>query len=96
MKKNTLFFFLFSITVSFAQKSAPVMGDIITLFDLYKKDYNLTLETKKENVALDRAKVVATFKSYFDNTMILDQTKITGKYTFQSDLKTLQKKKRPS
>ena len=91
MKKITLLFFLFSISVSFAQKSAPVMGDIITLLDLYKKDYNLSLETKNENVALDRAKAVLIFKSYLDDPAILDNTKVVGNYDFQKDLEIIQK-----
>jgi hypothetical protein len=66
MRKYTfLAFFLLLFNFGNAQKSAPVAGDASALVDLLFKDYDaVNPDTKLEEIAKDRTKVIAIFKSY--------------------------------
>ncbi len=66
MKKILLCLLMFS-TYASGQKSAPVSGDAAGLIDLLFKDYsNVSTENMLEEIAKDRAKVIAVFKTYTD------------------------------
>lgn len=59
-----LLLILSSITL-FSQKSASVVGDAAQLVDLLKKDYSISNpDTRDDEIASDRSKVTAIFKSY--------------------------------
>lgn len=69
MKKALLLLIsAFSITLSFGQKSSPVVGDAAALIDLLNKDYNtVNPDTWDEEINTDRGKVIAIFKSYLED-----------------------------
>lgn len=87
MKK--LFFTLtigFSISTFYAQKSSPVIGDVTTLIDLLKKDYNtVNPDNWDEELNTDRGKVIAIFKSYLEDK---NRLKPLGPLQQPKDLKT--------
>ena len=65
MKKLFTFLALLLSFISFSQKSAPVAGDASTLLDLLFKDYDaVNPETRIEEIARDRTKVISLFKNY--------------------------------
>lgn len=65
MKKIYFVLSFLTISIASAQKSAPVAGDAATLLDLLQKDYNsINPENLDDELAKDRSKVIAIFKSY--------------------------------
>lgn len=65
MKKFYIILFSLCFTCIKAQKSAPVAGDASALVDLLFKDYDaINPDTKLEEIAKDRTKVIAIFKTY--------------------------------
>lgn len=63
-----LLFLLIILSISnnaFSQKSAPIVGDAAQLIDLLKRDYSTSNpDTRDDEIAIDRSKVIAIFKSY--------------------------------
>jgi hypothetical protein len=98
--KLLLFFSCLSATqLSFAQKNAPVAGDAALLVDLLKKDYNsIDPSTREDELAKDRALVIATFKAYMTEKQRREFDKsatvagIIASTTKQKEYKTTQQK----
>ena len=71
-----------------AQKSAPIAGDAAQLIDYLRKDYSsVPLKDRPEEIARDRAKVLAIFKGYLTDE---EQGELEG-IDFEAKLKSLDK-----
>lgn len=92
MKTKLTLILLLAFSMGYCQKSSPVIGDAAILIDLLKKDYNLVNpDNRDEELAVDRAKVIATFKSYLDDKQKNAYKTTTGSAAFntiKNDLKT--------
>lgn len=79
LKTYLLFFLLISFSLS-AQRSAPVAGDAATLTDYLFKNYSAgNPETLMEDIAADRSRVIAIFKTYAIDLMDDKNNKNSGK-----------------
>lgn len=92
MKKILLSILILISLSSFAQKSSPISGNASELIDLLFIDYNSgNQETKLEDIAKNRSKVISIFKSYKNkidsNFEIKNPKKIT--YTIKSEIEEL-------
>lgn len=73
-----------------AQKSAPIAGDAAQLIDYLRKDYSsVPLKDRPEEIARDRAKVLAIFKGYLtdEEQGELDSVKVADDSELDSIIK---------
>jgi hypothetical protein len=69
MKQLFLLFIFFTSLNLWSQKTAPIAGDAALLIDLLQKDYNSgDPERVLEDIARDRTKVIAIFKTYMNSS----------------------------
>lgn len=74
MKITTLLITFLLTTLLHAQRTAPIAGDAATLIDLLQKDYSTgNPDTRQEDIARDRARVISIFKTYLDQELPVTQ-----------------------
>lgn len=70
MKTYFLWMVLLTTPLLQAQRTAPVAGDAAVLIDLLQKDYATGKpDTRMEDIARDRARVISIFKTYMDQDL---------------------------
>lgn len=76
MKFIILLSLLLLTTLLQAQRTAPIAGDAAELIDLLHKDYSTgNPDTRLEDIARDRARVISIFKTYLDQELPVTQFK---------------------